>query len=749
VRCASLRRRLPILLVAGCSTLHAAVARPEGLARQGSPPARLIGDVTDFAGVPVAEACVTARAGSRVIAEARTSEEGRFALDVVPGDVELIARAKHLASASLRLTSLPGQRVAGIRLVLGAGLFSESVTVAAALPDARGATASTTVLDRETLDLVPGRALDDVLTTTPGFSLFRRSSSRVANPTAQGASLRGLAASGASRALVLADGVPVNDPFGGWVYWNRVPGAAIDRVEVARGGWSDRYGADAVGGVVQVLTARAGRGTQGRLAVEAGSRGTGRASAFGGRGHGAWNVVAAVEAARSGRTPVVATSARGPIDTDAESRHLSGIGAATWARGPALAASVRVNPFREDRDNGTPAQRNSTRSVHGSVALSGTAGANGWEVRAWGQRGRYGQTFSAIGADRRSETPTTTQRVESDAFGARAQWNRPVGALALVAGLEARQVQADNTERPTLGGPSRTAGGRQRGPGAFARIAAPLGARVSAEGGVRWETWVNRPSGGPDRRASSVSPRASLSWLAAEGIVANASVYRAFRAPTLNELYRGFRVGAIVTLPNEALVPERLTGAEGGLSVTRRRVALRGTAWWSRLDDPVTNVTVASGGRQRQNVGAIRARGFETELVLRPARFVEWTAVVALTASTFRDPSRPALDGRRVPQVPGWQYSSRLRLAGSPLWASAELRRVGRQYEDDRNELPLSPASVIDVVAGWRVSPRFDVRLGVENLMNREVEVGRTPVPTVGLPRAVHVSVRIASPGAR
>ena len=56
-----------------------------------------------------------------------------------------------------------------------------------------------------------------------GFSLFRRSGSRYANPTSQGVSLRGLGASGARRALVLVDGLPLNDPFGGWVYWARVP----------------------------------------------------------------------------------------------------------------------------------------------------------------------------------------------------------------------------------------------------------------------------------------------------------------------------------------------------------------------------------------------------------------------------------------------------------------------------------------------------------------------------------------------
>src|SRR6187549_3103225 len=115
----------------------------------------------------------------------------------------------------------------------------------------------------------------------PGFTLFRRTSSRVSNPTAQGVTLRGLGGTGASRSLVLADGVPLNDAFGGWVYWDKVPQVAIDRVEVQRGSGSDLYGADAVGGVVQVLTLRPARAS-GRALLEGGNLGTGRISLFGG-----------------------------------------------------------------------------------------------------------------------------------------------------------------------------------------------------------------------------------------------------------------------------------------------------------------------------------------------------------------------------------------------------------------------------------------------------------------------------------
>ena len=101
-------------------------------------------------------------------------------------------------------------------------------------------TASSVVaLGRNDLDVTAAATLDDRLRQVPGFSLFRRAGSRSANPTTQGVSLRGVGASGASRALVLADGIPLNDPFGGWIYWGRVPSESISQVEDLRGPSAD------------------------------------------------------------------------------------------------------------------------------------------------------------------------------------------------------------------------------------------------------------------------------------------------------------------------------------------------------------------------------------------------------------------------------------------------------------------------------------------------------------------------------
>src|SRR5690242_13839088 len=146
-----------------------------------------------------------------------------------------------------------------VAALLLAQTASETITVTATRTETRVADtpASVVVLSREALQASAAPTLDDALRQVAGFTLFRRTGSRVANPTAQGVSLRGVGASGASRALVLEDGIPLNDPFGGWVYWDRVPREAVGRLEVVRGGVSDLYGSQAMGGVINVLTRKA------------------------------------------------------------------------------------------------------------------------------------------------------------------------------------------------------------------------------------------------------------------------------------------------------------------------------------------------------------------------------------------------------------------------------------------------------------------------------------------------------------
>jgi len=135
-----------------------------------------------------------------------------------------------------------------------AELREETVVTANRIETRTGETpASIVILPRAEIETSAAPTMDDTLRQVAGFSIFRRSSSRNANPTTQGVSLRGVGASGASRTLVLFDGVPLNDPFGGWVQWNRVSAVGVERAEVLRGGASSLYGNGSLSGTINLI----------------------------------------------------------------------------------------------------------------------------------------------------------------------------------------------------------------------------------------------------------------------------------------------------------------------------------------------------------------------------------------------------------------------------------------------------------------------------------------------------------------
>lgn len=588
---------------------------------------------------------------------------------------------------------------------------ADSITVTATRTETRVADtpASVVVLSRETLAATAAPTLDDALRQVAGFTLFRRTGSRVANPTAQGVSLRGVGASGASRALVLDDGVPLNDPFGGWVYWGRVPRVAVERAEVLRGGASDLYGSSAMGGVIQFV-----RRTSPGLSVDvsAGTQRTGTASLF---AAGERFSVAADLATTDGYV-LVRGSERGAVDEKASSRH-----AAVDATFRRAGAFVRVSHYAEQRANGTALQENDT--TNRQLAAGFDRGA--LTLRAFANEQDYFQTFSAIAADRNSERLTVEQRVPSRGGGASAQWTQAIARRhVLIAGTDVRFAKGTSDEqRFTAAGTfAASAGGSQRHTSAYVEDVFEATPSISITAGARADWW---------RDERELSPRLAILWRSHDALSWSASAYSAFRAPTLNELHRGFRVGNVNTLPNAELRSEKLTGYELG---ARFRFA-RLTLFSMHVEDTIANVTIeqtpALITRQRRNLGASRSRGAELDGEWRIG--TDWRA----SASWLFVDAR-AVDGKRLPQVPRQQASAQV----SWRKAGVQMRWSARQFDDDLNELALRSFFVADVFVSHPIRQGLEVTMAVENVFDEEVEAGATPVVTLGQPRALRVGLR-------
>lgn len=680
-----------------------------------------------------------------------TRDDGRADVRAVPGSTGRMVLVVEAPGFETAREAWDGAAAGSPFVVVlrPAGLV-EQVSVTAGRRLARGAElpADATVLQSRDIERVASATLDDVLRLTPGFSLFRRNSSRSANPTTQGVTLRGLSASGASRTLVLADGVPLNDPFGGWVSWTRVPVAAVERVEVVRGGSSDLYGADAAGGVIQLVTVQPTQQLSGRVLGEAGSQETGRVSALVSGGLGAWRLGTALEAATTEGGIPIAPEVRGPIDTPAGSDSL----VATFSLLPpsfrGWQATVRGGVHGEDRTNGTPLQDNDTnqRQVAGDVA--GRAGAGELRVRAFAASQGYDQAFSAVNAARTSENLTLRQQVQSGLSGGSAEYLGSTGVVTWLGGVDVRRVAGDLAERPAAGGVN-LADGTQTQTGVFGQATWTPATRWLVVGGVRADRIATDTSAAGAVTQTALSPKVSVAWAPRADTTLRTSVYRAFRVPTLNERLRSFRVGNAITQNNPALESESVQGVDVSLQVERRTLSGRATGFVTQLDDAITNVTISRTPtlitRQRRNAGTIEARGLELEGIWRPYAPVRIATSFTWTRAVFTDAVEPGLAGLRVPQVPTAQWAAdvRYQLDGATS-ISAQTRWIGRQFDDDLNAFALEDAWIADLLGERRLTSRSRAFVAVENLFDADYDAGRTPQRTVGLPRRVRAGVRVS-----
>jgi len=384
-------------------------------------------------------------------------------------------------------------------------------------------------------------------------------------------------------------------------------------------------------------------------------------------------------------------------------------------------------------------------------------------LHAFGGGETYHQRFSSIAADRNSEVLARLQRVPSQQTGGSAQWTGTRGRNSLAVGGDVRHVRGVSAELATTGVLSRTvSGGQQLRSGFFVRDSVRLQKWILSAGG-RVDAWKNYRAEQQrtvlatssttitpfaKRSDSAFNPRVSLLRPITENVAFTASGYRSFRAPTLNELYRSFRLGNVQTMANDSLLAERLTGAETGLNLACGRASARINYFWADVTDPVANrtlsVTPALITRQRQNLGRLRSSGMEAEAGIRVGR--GWSADFGyqfVEATVFRFPGDRSLEGKQVPQVPSHQFHAGVAFSNRSPWTMRfDARSSSQQFDDDQNLLPLRPYVQADAYAARSMGRNMEAFLAVENLFDQRYDVGRTPLLTIGPPIQTRAGVR-------
>ena len=680
--------------------------------------------------------------------------------------------------------ALPALLLAAAAPAIAAEAEDALITVTGkGLKDVPGdAALSLVVIDRARILNTGSNRLESVLADIAGQQQFRRSDSRSANATSQGITLRGLGGNASSRALLVLDGVPQADPFGGWVAFPAYATGRLDRIRVTRGGGSGYWGPGALAGTIELESVG---GADLRLfdgAMAYGSRGSIDAQgALGLKRDGGFAALSAAYGRGDGFIPIVARS-RGPVDRAAPYEQASINLRAVVGIAPDTEAQVTATAFTDSRERGTAFSRNTSEGVDGALRLVGR-GTWGWQALAYVQTRNFTSDFAAVNAARTSVTQSLAQyATPATGWGGRLEIAPPLGAgITLRLGADTRQLTGKTMEfftyvnaAPTR---QREAGGRTGTSGVFADasiergiVTATLAGRIdwwNIKDGRLLETTI--ATGAPfttllfaDRSGHEFTGRAGLAVQAASGVTLRAAAYRGWRLPTLNELYRPFRVGPDATAANALLSPERVSGADLGVTLKPAAgIEIGLTGFWNRMDDSIANVTqgrgpgsfpgvgfVAAGGfyRQRQNLDALSVWGWEVDARVRRGPFgltASWSHVdPTISASGAAIP----LDGLRPAQTPRDQFSGTMDYTGTLFTASATLRHIASQFEDDQNSRSLGAATMVDALLVVPVIKGLAVEGRVENLFDAEVQaaLSGTGVIERALPRTLWVGARVS-----
>ena len=618
------------------------------------------------------------------------------------------------------------------------------------------------VIDREQLVSVPSGRIEDALASVAGFQQFRRSDSRSANASAQGATLRALGGNATSRALVLLDGVPMSDPFFGYIPFSAIAPERLSQIRVTRGGGSGPFGAGALAGTIEMESAGIDQldGFAGQALVN--DRGETELSGSAGARLGSGFLVASGRWDRGKGFYTTPEADRVPLSAraafDGWSAQIRGVAPVS----DEIELQVRGLAYRDER---TLRFKGADSSIEGQDASLRLVGRGEWEFDALAYL--QARNFTNVVVSSTRFVPVLDQRnTPATGLGGKLELRPPVGdAHVLRVGMDFRRAEGElfETAISAFSGnvtARRNAGGTNTDLGLFLEDDWSLG-RLVLTLGARLDRWTIREgfyterdaSGGllstdsfADRAGWDASFRGGVLYRANDVVALRAAAYSGLRLPTLNELYRPFVVFPVVTQANAALENERLEGFEAGIELTPNpAVALSLTAFDNRVKNAVANVTIAENLRQRRNIDAIQSRGLEASASATLGAFSLDASAVWTDAEAKGSGFAAALDGNRPSQTPRFTGGATLSWTPADDWLlSATVRHVGAQFEDDLESNVLPAVTTLDAFVQVPMTPDIALVLRGENLTDETI-VTRNQRGSIdlGVPRTVWAGVKV------
>jgi outer membrane receptor protein involved in Fe transport len=619
----------------------------------------------------------------------------------------------------------------------------------------------------------PAQGLDDILQQVPGMVL-NDIGPTVGHPTAYNEAMRGLPTTN-TRMLVLLDGIPVNDPFFGYIQWNRIPLDNIQQVEIVRGGGSPLWGNAAMGGVVNVIT-RAPETQELMIDASGGTYGTYRASVY-----GAWVASDALSlslnAQTSGTDGYQTTPAswytygtrtlRSPVYTptslDAKNVALRG----DFTPTADFSAFATVNYHDNHQVLTTPigddAQRTWTFSggAKQDFAEGGPFGGGSLAATFFHDESNFSTNNPHL-LDSDSEYNSNVHYTPVNDTGGSLTWSQPLSGIVhdYLIGADVHYISGtDYTDYYAPTGklilPTVLAGGDQIFVGGFGQVRVFPVEKLEVLASVRYQYYQNfngvdtfPPALGkiPASSAYSFDPRLNLRYALTDDLALRGAYYRSFKAPTLDQLYRSYAdTTAGIYEGNPFLRPEKLEGGEIGLDYNLPGVRSQLTFYTTTIRNIVTSrnlpqsesptalgVTCGYDAQtytyltctQNINAASATARGIEAEITWTiGGRF---STVLGYTYADSRytaDPVDPTAIGERLEGVPRHDANASLTYVAPGGWnVAARLRWVSTSYGDPHpdDNLKQDAHFVVDASATYPLRDDLDIYAQIQNLLDRK-----------------------------
>lgn len=638
-------------------------------------------------------------------------------------------RKRGYDTLTLRGPFAPGTIVRLVRVLPVVG----SVTVATGTEkNLHAVPLAASVIDRTTIALAQASSVDRLLRALPGFDRTR-SNSAFTNYGQLRASFSG---AGNDRGTVLVDGTPAQDGFGGQINWQAYPSDEVQRVELLRGAGSALYGSGAIGGALDLATfaprTGAGVATDGALTLGFGTNddrhtsiqlrtpiGTTVGLSF----SGVQSQLAYADLPPAFASPIDRTAVSTSGATHLRARFDDG---KTHVDAAAIAASDR-------QDEGRPnyAFDRTFRQIGASATRS--IGALRARVSTFARDTTVVNLADVFPA--KPGTPRYVQHVPTTengfALGLDAE---PSSAIDLSLSIDGRRVVGTSEQLGPTGalqargsGAESTRGIGVQGNVRFHRGELLVGIRADT---IRYENLALVNVTAPAviattavalRDEGAISPRAALRYDLSPSLALRVSGGGGFRAPYLNELVRGFNVGAVVMAPNPALVPERSRTTGAGLDALFDRSRGRATfdLFQTHVDDAIAFATVSPTLMQRRNIARVQTDG-ETFALAEAIGTCTRLRASATTqyARTISAPGESA--GKRIAFVPERAANLGIDATGAgSLAASLDVSYVGQTFADDLERQPLGAALLVAATLRATTASGTSFSLVGENLTHQ------------------------------